>query len=102
MNSTSLTYAEVENTIEDIRVCRDRMAAIFEEFNKEVGSVTSAGSFEGSASETFKNKYNALAQRFTDYCNLVEEFAERVKGAEEREQYTEREISKDAQNLHEI
>ena len=102
MNKTSLTYAEVESTIDDIIACRNKMAAIFGDFKNEVVGVTSTGSFEGNARNTFRNKYDVLSQKFDDYCALIDEFAERVKGAKEKEEYTEREISKDAQDLHEI
>ena len=88
MNKASLTYSEVESTIEEIISCRDKMQAIFNDFNREVVGVTSTGSFEGNASETFKGKYDVLSKRFDDYCRLIDEFARRVRGAKEREQYT--------------
>ena len=65
------------------------------EYNAKYGKASVLESDFNNLTKEKEEIIKDLSKKFEDYCALVDEFASRVKGAEEKEQYMERELSKE-------
>ena len=98
-NSTYLSYPEVKAHVDEIVDSKNTMMGIFNDFEASMTRLGGEDAFVGDASESLKERFNSLKQRFDDYCNLVQQFADNITGAAEETAYTERQMAAQAEAL---
>lgn len=99
MDSTSITYERVKDDANTIKTCSVEMSNIFASFEKSMQTVGTPENFEGLGNESLQEKYNRLKQKFDDYVDLVERFANEFLVASAETRATEESIAKDASQL---
>ena len=100
-NTTYLSYSETESVINEIIDCKDRMSAIFEDFKNDMANVGSPDVLAGATEETLSQRFATLETRFSNYTDLVQQFADDIRTATEMTNQTDKNISNDAQVLNE-
>lgn len=100
-NQTSIEYASVRETIDEIRnQYLPKMKGIFEEFNSSMHTLGGEDVFVGDASQTFQSEYNQLKARFNEFEDMISRFATQFENAATSTEQTERSIAQEAQNLN--
>lgn len=68
-----ISLGEVAKTAGSIRTLNQGLSTRLEEIKKEMNSL--ASTWQSDASNTIRNKFNALAPKFEDYKAVVESYA---------------------------
>jgi len=70
----NISLGEVSKTAGAIRTINKSLYTRLEEIKKEMNNLSST--WQSDASETIRNKFNALAPRFEEYNSVVESYAQ--------------------------
>ncbi len=73
MEGISISLGEVSRTSGTIRTLNQGLSAKLEEMKNEMNNL--AASWQSDASESIRNRFNALAPKFEEYFNVVESYS---------------------------
>ncbi|WML60552.1 pore-forming ESAT-6 family protein [Neobacillus sp. PS2-9] len=69
----NISLPEVSSTAQSIKAINQDLSTRLEEIKKEMGNL--AQSWQSDASNTIRDKFNALAPRFEEYKNVINSYA---------------------------
>ena len=98
-SSTRISYERVEDAVDEIKACSEEMDNIFSDFRSSMNTIYQDDVFEGTASESFQEKFDELKTKFDAYVEEVKKFAEAIEKAKTSTESTERNIRQNAENL---
>lgn len=98
-DSTRITYDKVEEDVDSINESSQEMDNLFNNFRNSMNSIAQDEVFEGTASESYQEKFDELKAGFDDYVAEVKKFAEVIEKAKTSTENTERKAKQNAENL---
>ncbi len=99
---TSIQYEEVQTAIQKIMDKSIIMDDLFSDFQSAMNRIYKEETFEGTASDSFNAKFQALRTSFADYVSSVKEFADYYQVAKDETEATENTLRQEAEDLTSI
>ena len=89
----NIKYEQARASVAEFRKCATALQDIFDAVKASMNSMTSAGTYEGNASNALRTRFDECSKNFPNYVSKVNEFANvteaainRIKANEEQQQ----------------